>query len=98
MFSEPLKIRGSTCRYTLASGGPQYVPTACVEEARVITTEAIARAQQQAQRKYAIAAKKIGEASDQWIREEQNRQAAKGSLLCTDALTLRVPVALGFPT
>jgi hypothetical protein len=47
----------------------------------VVTTEAIAKAQQQAQRKYAIAAAKIADASDQWIREEQNRQAAKGSLL-----------------
>jgi hypothetical protein len=46
-----------------------------------MTTDAIVRAQQQAQRKYAIAAAKISEASDQWIREEQHRQAAKGSLL-----------------
>src|SRR5216684_7841582 len=81
MFSEPQRISGSTCRYTLASGGPQYVATACAEEARVITTEAIARAQQQAQRKYAIAAAKIAEASDQWIRAVPNQQAARGTLL-----------------
>jgi hypothetical protein len=47
----------------------------------MITTETIAKAQQQAQRKYAIAATKIADASDEWIRAEQNRQAAKGSLL-----------------
>src|SRR5882724_1205105 len=45
------------------------------------TTEAIAKAQQQAQRKYAIAAAKIAEASDEWIRATQNQQSAKGALL-----------------
>src|SRR6266446_2533585 len=47
----------------------------------VATGEAIVKALQQAQRKYTIAAAKIIDASDEWIRATQNQQAAKGSLL-----------------
>jgi hypothetical protein len=55
--------------------------TTCAEKVRVMATEAITKADQQAKRKYAMAAAKIIEASEEQLGADRNRQAANGSLL-----------------